>query len=172
MINVTVDNQEVLQMIENKLRLLNKPEPLLQNFGRYSRAVTFQMFNGQRPDTAPVRGESWNPLDIKTVARKRSLMSKGEAIASDRPLVLTGELRDSLTSDKAIKIHAKGMEYGTDVTSKSGFPYPGVHQVGSGDIPQRRFLFWTDTDLQQMLRMALDFIENKLRGFQSYVRKG
>ena len=170
-LSVTVDNTALLRDIETKLKVLNNPYPLLKNFGRYSKAVTFQMFSGVRPDTTGVRGEKWNPLKIETIAQKRNLMSKGEAIAADRPLVRTGELMESLMKDGSVKIRGKGMEYGTDVKSKKGFPYPGVHQVGSEPIPQRRFLFWTDTDLQQMLKMSIDFIEGKLRDFAAYMSK-
>jgi hypothetical protein len=167
--SITVDNASTLRMIEDKLKVLQNPYPLLKNYGRYSKAITFQMFSGRRPDTVGIRGEKWNPLKIETLKQKRNLLSKGEAVAADRPLVRTGTLMNSLMSEMSVKIKGKGMEYGTDVKSDKGFPYPGLHQVGDDKNPQRRFLFWTDNDLQQMLKMAIDFIEIKLRDFQAYI---
>lgn len=170
-ISATIDNTQTLAIIEKKLQVLNNPYPLLKEYGRYSKAVTFQMFNGRRPDTIGVRGEKWNPLALTTLAQKRELLKKGEAIEADRPLVRTGELRDKLSADYAIKIKGKGMEYGTDLRSSKGFPFPGAHNIGMGKLPHRRFLFWSNTDLQQMLKMSIDFIEGKLRDFQSYISK-
>ena len=84
-------------------------------------------------------------------------MKKGGAIASDRPLVLTGALRDSL---KVINRSARGFVYGTNLKGKGGFPYPGIHQVGSAknNLPARRWLFLTNGDLQQMVKMTIDHI--------------
>jgi len=171
MLNVTVDNTAALAGIEQRLRKLRDPDPVLWNIGRFSRALTFQMFNGRRPDTTVVRGEKWNPLKITTLAQKRALLKKGQALVADRPLVRSGKLRDSLMSDRSIQVRSKGMSYGTDVRDARGYPYPAIHQTGSGYVPKRRFLFWTDADLQQILKMAIDHIENKLLDFNAYVRR-
>jgi phage virion morphogenesis protein len=77
-------------------------------------------------------GESWAPLSIKTLAQKRK---KGYR---DTILREEGDLEDKWTH----KADASSVAVGTNVKSKKGFAYAGVHHFGSKkkNIKARPFL--------------------------------
>jgi len=161
--DIIIEDKGTHEMLEGLLKRLQHPEPLIKTLARYTRALTMQMFRGKRPDKSSIRGKTWGPLAEKTILQKRVLMKAGKAIVADRPLVRTGKLRDSLSSDSAIKIYPKGFSYGTNVVSKKGFSYPGFHQVGDDRVPARRWLFLRKEELYQMTVTTRDWIENKLK---------
>jgi phage gpG-like protein len=159
--SVTIDNKETFEMIENLIRKLDKPEPLLKIIGQYLRSLTAKMFSGARPDAGGVRGEKWPPLKTSTIQRKLASAKRGLGIQignARRPLVATGTLKDSLLSDSAIKVSGKGLVYGTDVKSNKGFPYPGIHQLGGTNLPKRRWLFLNNAELTQIAYTTRDWI--------------
>ena len=164
-LSVTCDNREALADIERKIGVLNNPYPLLKKIMLYSMAMTRKMFFGPRPDNSSVRGEFWPKLAESTIKAKRA-MAKRKGTETDRPLVLSGEMRNSLMNESAIKIQGKGATYGTEVLSENGFPFPGVHQEGAPPVPQRRFLFWTNEDMKNILTMCVDFVDQKLRSIR------
>jgi phage gpG-like protein len=163
-LSITIDDQETYRMIEKLIRKIDDPKPLLQVIGRYIRAQTKKMFVGRRPDTGGVRGEKWQKLANSTI-RKKLAMKKNGGVAGNarRPLVETGMLKDDLLSNRSIKIKNKGLEYGTDRRSNKGFPYPGIHQTGGNNLPQRRWLFLTKDELMQIAVTTRDW----LKGLQS-----
>lgn len=162
-LDITVDDREVLQAIERKIRLLKNPQPLLKEIGRYSRAITMMVMRDRRPDRGVVREQTWPSLAESTVKAKRAAYKRGAAVEPERPMVFSGKLRESLANDSSIKVSGTGMSYGTDVRSKKGFPYPGLHQVGDKRIPARRWLYWTANELRQIMQMAVDYIDEALK---------
>lgn len=162
-LDITIDDREVYDMINTLIRRIDNPQPLLKTIGRYIRALTKQMFVGKRPDTSTVRGEKWDKLAESTLNNKKQLRAKGLMIGNPaRPLVRTGKLKDDLLSERAIKIKGKGLEYGTERKSNKGFPYPGIHQIGGKNLPARRWLFLTKSELNQIAHSTKDFILGKL----------
>ena len=82
------------------------------------RALIADSFGGSRaPD-----GEPWEPLAPATIARRRG--------SSSKPLLDTGRLANSITAEPS----RTALTFGTNVE------YAGPHQLGTADIPQRRFL--------------------------------
>jgi len=162
-LDVQIDNRETFAMIENLIRKLDRPEPLLKIIGKYIQAMTSKMFApGSRPDRNAVRGEKWPPLKMSTIFKKRLMHKKGKLTGNspDKPLVETGALRDDLMSPKSINILNKGLIYGTDRKSKNGFLYPAIHEMGGSKIPQRRWLFLTNDDLNQICNTTKQWIES------------
>lgn len=164
--SVTVDNTEILGLIEEQISRLDNPQPLLKTVGRYIQKETMRMFEGKRPDAGEVRGEKWDRLAPSTIMKKIQLRKKDGAIigALYGPLVRTAKMMDSLKKRSAVIIKKKGLMYGTDVKNKKGFPYPAIHQVGSDKInlPKRRFLFITEEDLIMITLVTRDYVLNLL----------
>ena len=149
-------------MIEKLIRKIDDPKPLLRIIGRFIRTQTAMMFR-RSPEIRPVRGVKWDDLKDSTIKKKKSLVKNGKAISGDRAMIEKGYLRDDLLSNRAIKIKNKGLEYGTDRRSNKGFPYPGIHQTGGNNLPQRRWLFLTKDELMQIAVTTRDW----LKGLQS-----
>ena len=166
-LTVSFDTRKLERRLNHTLKTVKHPRKLMKALQRYVNAVTFQMFNGRRPDTSGRRGVKWPKLKQTTIFAKRALRKRGKAIESDRPLVRTGKMRVSLGVLSSAEI---GFTYGTKVKSKSGFPYPGVHNKGGGKIPMRKWLFFTTADFEQMTMMTVDYLKEKLKGVRSYVK--
>lgn len=160
--NVTIDNSETFAMIENLIRKIERPEPLLKDVGKYIQSETNKMFApGSRPDHGAVRGERWPVLAESTIFKKRAMHKRGKLVgnAPDKPLVESGALRDDLSSPRAIQVKNKGLIYGTERRNKKGFLYPAMHQIVGKNLPQRRWLFLNETNLNQICSMVKSFIE-------------
>lgn len=152
--------------VESKIRdLLNKvenPSKLLKTLERWIHAQTMKMFRGRRPDKTIVREMKWPALQPSTIKQKKALVKRGKAIVADRPMVRTGELRDSL---KILNSDRRGFEYGTK-TTKNGFAYPG--HWNRGKFP---WLFLTNQDYAQMASATTDFLKDSLKNFKSYTTR-
>ncbi len=159
---VTIDNTETLAMIEGLIRKIEKPEPLLKVIGKYIQAETKKMFVGKRPDTSGVRGVKWPKLAKSTIQKKISNKVSGlgnQVGAARRPLVASGLMKADLLNPRSIEINKNGLRYGTDMVNVYGFPYPSVHQTVTDLIPQRRFLFVNETDLNQICNTVKQWLE-------------
>lgn len=167
-VTITFEKREAEAMIQRMLSRVQHPKKMVTTWERYVAAVTNQMFHGRRPDTSAVREVKWPKLARSTIEQKAALRKRGLAIEIQRPLVRTGEMRDSL---KVLKETEKGFVYGTRVRSKKGFPYPGLHNVGGGNVPQRKWLFLNNTDWRQIVQIAIDFLKDELKSFSSYTKK-
>lgn len=91
-------------------------------------------------ETGP-SGAPWAPLAQSTIDKKHH----------DLILWETGRLEDSVTGqtgDSVREAGAREMAFGTNR------PFAGVHQDGSGNIPQREFLGFND----ELLTFAVDVI--------------
>jgi phage gpG-like protein len=168
-LDVTIDNRETFAMIENLIRKIERPEPLLQTVGKYIQTETNKMFaSGSRPDHSAVRGEKWPVLAESTIFKKRSMHKRGKLVGNspDKPLVESGLLRDDLAAPRAIKIENGGLVYGTERRNKKGFLYPAMHQTGGKDLPKRRWLFLTETDLNQICNTVKQWIDGVRMGLK------
>ena len=167
-ITITYEKKEAEALINRLLKRVQRPKELISTWERYVHAATMQMFRGRRPDTSGVRGERWPKLAEKTRWQKAALRKRGMAIETDRPLVRTGEMRDSL---KVLSRTEKGFVYGTRLRSKKNYPYPGIHNVGGENLPPRRWLFLNDHDWRQIVKMAIDYLKGELKAYRSYLQK-
>jgi len=169
-ITITFEKREAEAMINRLLRRVQNPAELVKTWKGYVGAVTHQMLDSGLPraDSGVVRGVRWPKLKQSTIEQKAALKKRGLAIEIQRPLVRTGELRDSL---KIIRTDAKGFVYGTTKRSKKGYPYPGVHNVGGGHIPQRKWLFLNDHDWRQIVKMTIDYLNGQIKTYRSYISK-
>ncbi len=160
---ITIDNTETMAMIEGLISKLKNPEPLLNVVGKYLQANTMKMFVGNRPDTSSVRGEKWPKLADSTIQRKLAQKKSGLIIGdARRPLVATGKMKDSLLTKAAIRVNKHGLVYGTEVRGRKGFLYPAAHQTGTSKMPQRRFLFVNETELNQIANTTKQWLEGNL----------
>jgi phage gpG-like protein len=167
-LTIEFKDEEVQKLLTKLLKRVNNPAKLMKELERYVHAMTMKMFRGVRPDTKGVRGIKWEPLKQKTIEQKAALRKRGKAKEIHRPLVRTGKYRDSL---KVLGRSSKGFEYGTRVKSKKGFPYPGQHQAGGPNLPQRKAILLTRTDLRQMVSMAISFLKNKEIAFKKFIKR-
>lgn len=161
-LDITIDDKGTLKMVNELLNRIQNPAPLLKVAANYTQSETRKMFRGKRPDTIGVRGEHWPKLAASTLKAKKAAVARGDAIEAARPLVRTGKLRNSLESKSAIQLSKKGFQYGTNVKSNRGFPYPGVHQVGDPPVPQRRWLFLTKENLMQIAIWCKEYLQGQL----------
>ena len=168
-ITIKFEDAEIESLVKRLLRRVKNPMKLMKEVKQYVHAVTMQMFaSGEtRPDTKMKRGQLWAKLKPKTIQQKANLYKLGKAIEIHRPLVRTGEARDSL---KVLEDHPKGFVYGTKVKSKDGFPYMGVHQKGAGKIPQRKSIFLNEHNLRQIIKMTVDYLKGIEVQYKAYTK--
>ena len=152
---VSVDDRDVKRLLDGFVSRVNNPRPLLLLLQRYIKMQTMKMFRGPRPDTSAVRGVMWPKLAESTRWGKAAARKRGAAIEIQRPLVRTGAMRDSI---RVISESPNGFTFGTDLTSSKGFPFPGAHNAGTGNLPQRRWLFLNRDEIQQMVRLTLEYV--------------
>jgi len=167
-ITIKFEDAEVESMIIKLLRRVKSPKKLMLEVQKYVHAVTMQMFSGGRADTRSKRGQVWEKLKPETLKQKAALKKRGLAIEIHRPLVRTGAARDSL---KVLSSQAKGFTYGTEIKSKTGFPYMGVHQKGDAKNPQRKSIFLNNLDLRQVVKMAVDYLKGIEIKYKGYLKK-
>lgn len=161
-LTMSLETKEVETMIKALLKKVNNPAPLMKVLKRWMHSQTMKMFRGKRPDTKGVRGVKWPKLKPATLKAKKALVKRGKAIVAHRPMVRTGELRDSL---KVLESSKKGFVYGTRVKSKKNFPYPG--HWNKGKFP---WLFLNKQDYAQMAKATTDYLKGKLKGHKSYTK--
>jgi phage gpG-like protein len=163
-LRIKFEDSDVEKMLNNMLTKVKDSKPIIDTCSRYVNAVTKQMFIGKRPDNIAVRGVKWEPLSPKTIEQKKKVNARN----AKRPLVRTGDMRDSL---KVITKGKQGFTYGTNKKSPKGFNYPGFHQVGNAKVPARLWLFLTREDLGNMIQIALDHIRGLLKNYNNYTGK-
>lgn len=111
--------QEVGDLLTRMQERVTTLQPVLEVYAQDLKTLVDDSFDQSRaPD-----GTGWEPLKPATVRKRRR--------GSSKPLVDTGQLRNSITS---VALNAS-LRVGTNV------PYAGVHQFGGGrGIPARPFL--------------------------------
>jgi len=163
MIAIELETKEVQSMLNKLLRKVENPKKLMRNVQRWLHYLTMKMFRGRRPDTTGVRGVRWPQLSMSTIKSKRAKVKRGRSIVAARPMVDTGELRDSL---KVLSEDTKGgFVYGSRKKSKGGFSYGGYHNAGK--FP---WLFIKRREYAQIQSMVVDFLEDKMRNFKTYAK--
>lgn len=148
------ENAEIVQMVSKLEGRVKNPEPFLRRVAKYVQKNTMQMFS-KRPDLHQVRTVRWKPLAKSTIEAKRRAKKEGRAIATTRPLVFTGKLKESLASVNAIQISGKNTTYGTDL------PFAQYHQRGGTKLPKRPFLFITKSERNEIGRMIKKYLDGK-----------
>lgn len=98
--------------------------------------------NSQDPST----GKAWDSLAQSTIDKRRK--------SSSKPLVDTGRLRGSVTTEATNKT----ISYGTNVE------YAGFHQFGTKHIPMRAFMP-TAFDPNTPAGKTIERIRNRIRNF-------
>jgi hypothetical protein len=161
-IKIQMESREVERLIQGLLNKVERPKPLLKNAQRWIKATTMKMFRGKRPDTSGVRGVMWPKLKESTIRAKKAKVKRGTAIVADRPMVETGKMRDSI---KVLQESERGFLFGTRIKSKKNFDYPGFHNAGR--FP---FLFLNRQDFNQIVKMTVDYLKDKLKSAKFYVK--
>lgn len=161
------EDEEVRKMLNGYVKRVRNPKPLLKTLEKYVHAVTMKMFRSGSPraDHSAVRGVKWPRLAESTINQKAALMKRGLAVEISRPLVRTGKMRGSIKVLKEFDTESRaGFEYGTDMRSKKGYPFPAAHNVGMGNRPPKRWwLFLTGQDLRQMVKSTIDHVQGQLK---------
>ena len=78
---------------------------------------------------------------------------------------VSGKLRDSVignTSDSVLKIELRSLVVGTKAKSSKGKPYPVFVQEGTKTMPARKFLFFSQRMVRQIINTIKTDIANQL----------
>jgi len=78
---------------------------------------------------------------------------------------VSGKLRKSIvdvTSDSILRIGRRSLEVGTRAKSREGAPYPGFVQEGTPNMPARKFLFFSNRMVTQIVNTVEADIANQL----------
>jgi len=162
-ISITAETKEVEAMIFRLAKKVENPATAMKTVQRWIKAQTMKMFRGRRPDTSGVRGVKWPKLAPSTIKQKKALVARGKALVAHRPMVRTGDLRDSI---KVLEKTKTGFLFGSRKKSKKGFPYPGHHNASK--FP---WLFLTKQDYVQVSRIFTDYLKDQLKNFKNYTTK-
>lgn len=106
------------------------------------------------------------PLSPEYFARKQRL-SPGTPILTglNRRGQPDGKLKRSVTGntkDSILRIGKTSLEVGTKATSKKGAPYPIFVQEGTNKMPARKFLFFSERMVKQIINTINADIANQL----------
>jgi len=85
-------------------------------------------------------GKRFKPLAPSTIRSKRR---KGQTL---KPLIATRKMVDTLAYEVKREAKHVSAKIGATAKTKSGFPYPRVHQRGSRTVPARPFLGFSASD--------------------------
>src|SRR5882724_6265252 len=133
------DINDLLGTLGERAEQIDYSRPL-KSIAVYLASQAKQCFDQQQsPD-----GQPWTPLAASTIKRRR----KGRKGGTPIPLRDTGVMMGSLAGQalgSVRDIQKAQLIYGTNLKSKTGFPYPSVHQFGSRTVPARPFLGITDS---------------------------
>ena len=169
-LSIEIETKEVEAMLQGYLRKLKNPKKLMKVLKRVVLALTRNMFTASpRPDTKGRRGVKWPKLKQSTINRRKAILANPKSKiklagkATSRPMVMTGKLRDSI---KVLEENKNGFVIGTKEKTKKGFAYPGHHNKGR--FP---FLFLSKQDFVMFQSATIDFLQDRLKGFKSYMKE-
>jgi phage virion morphogenesis protein len=139
-IKIEVDLGSVKKLVDK----LNRASftPMLRDMGAYQKESVLLNFEYQG------RPKKWPPLSEEYLAWK---LREGY---SSKMLILTGRLRNSINVEV------------TNTTAKvySGVKYGVTHQLGLNGVPARPFLVVQNEDIQNLGKIASEFVDRLLRG--------
>lgn len=110
----------------------------------------------------------WKKLSESTIERRKS---KEKKYHGDRPLLLTGALRESATGGKGFFIKFKPSTKPTSVTIGSSLDYAVAHDnprgtyfnTGRSEIPGRPWSQVTQKNANDMRDMVMSWVQKKIR---------
>jgi phage virion morphogenesis protein len=152
LLEIIFDDKAVQSQLTLLMRRVADMRPVMREIGERMVASTRHNFE---TETAP-DGTKWAPLSEKyRDAKSRAglstmiLQRSGKLINSIHPVVGATEVR-----------------IGTNVRSKTGFPYPIVHQLGTDRagrnkktvIPKREFLGMSHSDNEAVLAIVMGYL--------------
>ena len=172
-ISIIYNDAAVIARLRQIARQVDNMAPAMRAIGVILAESTKERFS---TSTAP-DGERWKPNKLATVlgrlsqisgtySKKTGRMTKKGATAfiSKKPLVATGELRDSIRYQVAAD--GNSVEIGTNHFAGEWTGGAAVHQFGDkkGRIPARPFLGISDADRDEVLAILDRFLEQAVGG--------
>jgi phage virion morphogenesis protein len=146
LIRLNITSQELEQALALAIARLENPKPLFADIGEYLLRCTQENFENERDP----EGRPWQALHPKTVARKAKQRKIRKILQQD------GDLRGG--------INYQASRRGVAIGSPS--PYAAIHQLGgragrnrAANIPARPYLGLSQSDLEEIRRIAIDFLE-------------
>lgn len=135
-------------------------EAVLNRFAQLQRAANdldkplkasgvYMLGSIERNFRAQGRPQKWESLATSTLAARRSGKGKGGA----QILIDTANLKNSVTSEKALQTTGSGFSIGTNViyAPRQHFGYPGGAGRGRSKTPARPFLLFQTEDKDAIL---------------------
>ena len=152
LLEIVFKDQQIESYLSLLLARLGDLRPVLREIGEHMVASTKHNF---KSETAP-DGKKWAPLNTKYLAAKQR---RG---LSEMILQSSGRLMNSIHP----VVQATEVLVGTNVRSKTGFPYPLVMQLGTTKagrnhnvtIPKREFLGFSPKDRDAILDIAIGYM--------------
>jgi len=141
-IEIKVDDAAVVSAIKRAIKRGDDFRPALREVGERLTAATLHRFD----TTTASDGTAWKPLAASTLA------AKARTGDSSNILIRTGRMRRSIHP----VVRAKEVEIGTNIKSKTGFPYPVAMQFGtSHGVPARPWLGVDSSDERRIISIFL-----------------
>jgi phage virion morphogenesis protein len=152
LLEVFFDDRNMQAGLARLLERVSDPRPALREIGERMVASTIHNFE---TETAP-DGTKWAPLSEKY----RDDKSRGGL--STMILQRSGRLKNSIHP----VVSRNEVRIGTNVRTKTGFPYPIVHQLGTSNagrkkntvIPKREFLGMGHGDAEAVLGIIAGYL--------------
>jgi phage virion morphogenesis protein len=152
LLEIVFEDKEIGPALGRLMQRLSDIRPALREIGERMVASTKHNFD---TETAP-DGTKWPPLNEKYRD------AKSRAGLSTMILQRDGKLYNSIHP----VVSASEVRVGTNVRSKTGFPYPIVHQLGTDRagrnkktvIPKREFLGMSHSDNEAVLAIVMGYL--------------
>jgi len=143
-------DEEVRQYLEQLIYRAQNPVQVEEIVGAIS-AVVFRNIMDHFKNESGSDGEwaAWS----KSYARYMNKIGRG----GNKKLQFNGKLRQNFMPEKR-RLLSDGIEWFNNAKTKSGFPYAAAHNYGGPKLPQREFMWVSDSALDTITEIVLDKI--------------
>lgn len=142
--NISVDSHEADKLLKKLKKIKDFTKPMTQS-GQYMEGAIGKRF----------KNNNWAPL-------AESTMRIHPRRVGGRPLLDTGKLRASVTSQAVTHVSKKKLSYGTNLNYAPMHNFGGRTSWGT-TIPQREFLYFDEKDEKMIMRIFHDYAKELTR---------
>lgn len=145
------DNSQVKNFLKNLNQKLADVKDGKNKYVGLLSAIVYKDVNSHFEEEKGPKGK-WKAWSSIYQQHMKAVGKQGNKILQD-----SGRLRNNFKPTK-VKSSSNGILWFNDAKTKSGFGYAGAHDNGSGNLPQRDFMWLSDDGLESVSRQTLQFM--------------
>jgi phage gpG-like protein len=150
---IALQDEEARRFLESAIENVKK---IKGGDRKYADAISSVVFKDIMDHFKSEQGEDgpWTQWSSFYADHMAKVGTGGNRILQD-----TGHLRQNITPGN-YRAQAEGILWFNPAKTKSGFPYAAAHNEGGEKLPKRNFMWLSDTGLENISQMTLNFLED------------